>query len=144
MVAGFCYLFQVTNDIRALRLANEDMLPSEEIIMECHCCHYRTGRPFKSWESVGGVLVLSSHRLAFLAHRGQLWHYQLFLPVEQISKAETCPLFGSIPGCMRVTSVGGKHELFNFGMTHEVEAERCAAVILPAHYRANPDWGSDR
>ena len=143
LVAGCFYLVQVVKDMRSLNLDGEDMLPEEEVIAECFCLHSRTGRPLKFWEGIGGKLILTNRRLAFLAHRGQPWHYRLSIPLEQIAKAEACALLGVIPGGMRVTTVGGEQELFSFGTMHEeLEAERCVAAILQARYRANPDRGS--
>ena len=81
LVAGCFYLAQVAKEMRSLHLDSEDMLPEEEVSMECFCCHFRTGRAPKFWEAVGGKLLLTSHRLAFPAHRGQPWHYRLFLPL---------------------------------------------------------------
>jgi hypothetical protein len=144
LVAACFYLVQLAKHMRRLHLDSQGMLPEEVVRMECFCCHFRTGRAPKFWEAVGGKLLLTSHRLAFLAHRGQPWHYRLFLPLEQIAKADSCPLIWGIQGCMRVTTLAGKQELFNFGAIHEeLEAERWAAAILQARYRANPDWGSD-
>jgi hypothetical protein len=125
-VAAWSYLIQVAKDIRTLRLASENLLPCERVVMERLGCHFPAGWPLKFWKSVGWKLILTSHRLAFLTHRGQPWHYRLFFPLEQIAKADTRGLFGGIPGCcLRLTTAEGKQELFNFGAIHEnLEAER--------------------
>src|SRR5262245_13630700 len=77
MFGGCCYLVQLAREMRALHLRAEDLLPGEVVERETphSVVHYRTGRPGRFWETVGGKLVLTSRRLVFLAHRGQPWQY---------------------------------------------------------------------
>jgi hypothetical protein len=142
--AACCYLVQVTRDMRRLRLSPEEMSPSECVIMEASCGHFHA-RPGATHvgplNSVGGRLILTTHRLVFLAHRGQPWHYKLFVPLEDVAKASMCDLFGVISGGLRVNRIDGDAELFNFGAMQDLNADRWAAAILRARYHLNPDLG---
>jgi hypothetical protein len=143
MVAGVCYLVQVIKDIQTLHLPAEELAPSETVLMQTphSIVHYRTWGSFRFWEAVGGKLVLTSHRLVFIAHRGQPWCYRLALPLEEVARAEGEEA-GDIPGTLRVITLGGKKEVFTFGVVRELDAGRWAAAILRARYRLNPELGA--
>ena len=144
MVAGVCCMVQVAKDIRTLHLPAKELAPSEAVLMETpHCIvHYRTGRPLRFWDAVGGKLVMTSHRLVFIAHHGQPWCYRIVLPLEEIARAEGTDEMRGFPGMLRVITVAGKRELFAFGAIRELDANRWAAAILHARYRLNPEWGA--
>ncbi len=141
IVALSCHGLQLVLHFRRLHLTAEHLLPSESVLLETSYAviHYRTGRLWSVWGHVGGKLVLTSHRLVFLAHRGQPWWYRLALPLEEIERAESSESFSALPGYLRVTTMAGKQELFAFGPIREIETDRWAAAILQARYRLNPD-----
>jgi hypothetical protein len=145
VAASHFYLVQLWLEIRNMRLSEEDLLPSESVVMESPgtLVHCRTGRPARFWNAVGGKLFLTTHRLIFVTHRCQPWCYTLSLSLGKIAGADTCQLFETIRGGMRVTMTGGKKELFTFGAVRELEADRWAAAILLARYRGYPKWGTE-
>lgn len=146
-LASSCrYLVLLAREIQQLHLPVEKLEEGEEVLLETlhSMVHYRTGRPSRFWEAVGGKLYLTNQRLVFLAHRGQPWHYELSLALDAIVQAETCLILDHIPGGLRVLTAAGEEELFTFGAVHELEADRFAAGILLARYRAYPDWTPER
>jgi hypothetical protein len=145
LVAGVFYLVAVTRNIARLRVPPKELGPGEVVVLEMAgtLVHFRSGRPVRSWEGVGGKVVLTSRRLVFLAHRGQPWHYRVELPLGEIAAAEAVPVLNGLPGGLRVVTTAGKRERFMFGVHRDLDAEQWAAAILLARYRAYPEWGAD-
>jgi hypothetical protein len=145
LVAGTCYVLQLTLELHRMRLPADELEPFEALTLDMKgtLVHFRTGRSWRFWDAVGGKLFLTDRRLLFLAHRGQYWHYRLSIPLGQIANAEPAAVFGGIPGALRITLVDSKQELFTFGAVRGLEADRWAAAILLARYRAHPDWGAE-
>ena len=143
MVAGLCYLVQLVREIRTLHLPAEELLSSEAVVMETphSIVHFRTGRPSRLWEAVGGKLVLTSHRLVFLAHRWQPWCYRFALALDDVARTEASELLGGIPGGLRIITNSGTQELFTFGAVRELDADFWAAAILRTRYQLNPNCG---
>jgi hypothetical protein len=136
-----CYLVQLAKDIRSLSLRTEDLLPTEAILLKTpgSAVHFKTGRPSRFWEAVGGKLFLTTHRVVFLAHRGQPWHYRLSIPLEEIASAETCKVARAFTGGLKVQTTAGNAEIFTFGAVRDLDADLWVDSIYQARYRANPD-----
>jgi hypothetical protein len=130
VVAGCCYLVQVTKDIRNLHLPPCEVLPSEAVVKESRpLVHYRTGRPHRFWEAVGGKFVLTTRRLVFITHRGQPWCYKLSIPLDEITYVDDDTILGVAPGALRVNRADGKKELFTFGAVRKPEADEWVVAI---------------
>jgi hypothetical protein len=141
---GLCYIETHDPDYCGhFRLRLNQFSPARDAGSPGTLVHYRTGQPARFWDGVGGKLFLTTQRLIFVTHRGQPWCYTLSLSLAEIANADTYQLFNSIPGGMRVTTSEGRKELFTFGAIRELEADRWAAAILLARYRAYPQWGTE-
>ena len=105
--------------------------------------HYRTGQPRRALDAVGGKLFLTSHRLVFLAHRGQPFHYRLDLPLQEVADVAACETVLGLRGGLRVSTAGGKEELFTFGAAREAEAHRWREAILRARDEADATLGTE-
>jgi hypothetical protein len=138
LVAGVVYLVQLARELRTLHLPPEELLDSEAVVMQTpgSIVHYRTGRMSRVWDAVGGKLVLTNRRLFFLAHRGQPWRYRVVVPLGEVAAVASSLEAGTFPGLLQVTTTQGKEETFTFGAVRELEADRWAAAILQARYRA--------
>ena len=140
VVAGLYYLVVVVPAVIRLRFPVEEFREGEEILLPAVAVvHFKTGRPHRFWEGVGGKLFLTNQRVVFLAHPGNIWHYRLFIELEQIARAEDFLLFGGLRGAVRLVLTDGKEELFNFGPVRDLTAERWAAAVLLVRYGAHPE-----
>src|SRR5262249_28360136 len=110
IVAACINLVQLSGEVRSLTLPAAIALPSEAVVMEVMGVHYRTGRPWRFWEAVGGKIIVTNLRLVFIAHRGQPWRYTLLIPLEEVATAEPCRILRAFTGGLRVVTVGGKTE----------------------------------
>lgn len=118
LVMGWVYLFVVAKDLVALNITDEELNPSEVVLLKTagSVVHCRKGRPLRFWEGVGGKLFLTNQALEFRAHRGQPWVYRLTIPLGEIAQVTPCKILGLFPGGLRVERVDGSVELFSFGV----------------------------
>jgi hypothetical protein len=73
MLSGGFYLFLITKDLQKLEIPDEELNESEFALVKNagSMVHYKSGRPLRFWEAVGGKLFLTNQVLEFRAHRGQ-------------------------------------------------------------------------
>jgi hypothetical protein len=144
MTAGVVYLVQLTAEVRRLDLDPDELLPGESLLMQTAgpMVHYRTGRPRRPLDGVGGKLFLTTHRVIFLAHRGQPWHYRLDIPLEEIEEAAPCKVWPGVRGGLQVSVAGGRREVFTFGAVRAAEADEWGEAIRLAVDGAASEPGS--
>jgi len=134
MVAGVAYLVQLAVEIRRLDFPADDLCDGEVVKLQSQgsMVHYRTGNPRRTFDAVGGKLFLTTHRLRFVAHRGQPWRYRLDVPLKDIEDAAPCGVMRGLRGGLEVTIAGGRRELFTFGAARAHEADQWSETIHQA------------
>jgi hypothetical protein len=138
MLAGCCYMVRLKRELQLLDLPRNRLQPNERMIRKSVGCmvHYKGGNPSRTWEGVGGKLFLTSQRLVFLAHRGQPWHYQLYLPLADILTVEPCDAGPGVPGGLAVLLAGGRREVFSWGALRFEDADEWTDDVMAACRKA--------
>lgn len=117
-VSSCVYLFDLRKEFGRLDIPAEELNQSEIILLKSvrGMVHFRSGRPLRFWEGVGGKLFLTNQVLEFRAHRGQPWVYRVTISLSDIAGVRPCKILGCFPGGLRVDLVDGRFELFTFGI----------------------------
>ncbi|HTU16779.1 MAG TPA: hypothetical protein VMG10_01850 [Gemmataceae bacterium] len=133
MASGCLYLLLVLKDLAALQIPTSELNEHELVLLKSagSMIHYKSGRPLRFWEGVGGRLFLTNEVLEFRAHRGQAWVYRLTIPLGEIAAAAPTKILGILPGGLRVERKDGSFELFTFGaLRKDNDSESWATAIL--------------
>jgi hypothetical protein len=138
MFAACWYLVQYGRELKSLDLSPDQLEPHERVLRRSGrpIIHYKTGKLWKTWQGVGGKLFLTSQRLVFLAHRGQPWHYQLYLPLTDIVTVEPSDAGPGVPGGVAVILDGGRREVFGWGAIGFLATDEWIDAIMAASKRA--------
>jgi hypothetical protein len=100
LISGCLYLVLVSKDLASLHIPFEELNESEIVLLKSagSMVHYRTGRPLRFWEGIGGRLFLTNQTIEFRAHRGQPWVYRLTIPLADVAQASTYKGSGVVSG----------------------------------------------
>lgn len=131
LASGCLYLYLYSKDLAALQIPDEELNESEVVLLKSagSMVHYKSGRPLRFWESVGGRIFLTNEVVEFRAHQGQPWVYRLTIPLGDIADATPCKILGVIPGGLRIERGDGSFELFALGYGKDNNSERWASAI---------------
>ena len=130
IVGGGTYLVVYARRMRQLDLPADDMGANEVLWAKTSgsMVHYRSGNPWKFWETVGGRLFLTSDVLEFRANPAEIRPYRIVIPLREIRRARACALFGIIRGGLRIERTDGTFELFTFGAAFDVSRAWADAI----------------
>jgi hypothetical protein len=117
MISSCFYLLLVSKDLALAEIPKEELNDSEAVLLKNagSMVHYKTGRPLRFWEGVGGTLFLTNQALTFRAHKGQPWSYWVTIPIDEIANVKPCKILKIFSGGLRVDRRDGTFELFTFG-----------------------------
>jgi hypothetical protein len=146
LLASLCFYLRLhVKDMAALQIPDEELNESEVVLLKStgRMIHFKSGRPHRFWEGVGGRLFLTNEVLEFRAHRGQFWVYRLTIPLGEIARVTSSRVRGVVCGALRVERMDGSFELFALGSLRSSDNKRWASAIV-AVQSASPfvDGGS--
>ncbi len=133
LACGILHLLLVQRHLAGLSIPTEDLNESEVQLLKSagSMVHFRSGRPLRFWEAVGGKIFLTNEVLEFQAHRGQPWVYRLTIPLSAIERAAPLKVLRLFRGGLRVERKDGSFELFTFGaFRKDNNSEGWASAIM--------------
>jgi hypothetical protein len=142
LLGGTSYLVHYFVSMREVDIRDDELDEMEVVWAKTQqgIGHYRSGNPYKFWDTVGGKLFLTSHVLEFRANPAEPFAYRLIIRLEEIRYAEPHRLVGVIPGALRIEREDGSFEIFTFGAAFDVSQEWADAIL---DFRDDLDEGHD-
>jgi len=131
LVGGGAYLVIYTIRMRQLDVPGDELGDSEVVWAKSSgsMAHFRSGKPWMFWDSVGGRLFLTNDVLEFRANPAEPWAYKITIPLADIRRAAPCSILGFINGALRVERMDGSYEIFTFGAAFDVSREWAKAIM---------------
>lgn len=127
---GGTYLYLYARQQRELDLPSGELGDDEVVWAKStgSVVHFRSGKPWKFWETVGGRLFLTNEVLEFRANPLEVRPYRILIALREVRWAKPVALFGIVKGALRIERMDGTHELFTFGAAFDVSREWASAI----------------